>query len=368
MSGKKSREMLQPFTRAAQENRSNYPFDHWWVAALASEVEPGKLLARQILGKSIVFYRTGDGRVAALENRCPHRAAPLSLGDVIGDNISCRYHGFQFAPDGKCVHIPTQNLIPPAAAVRSYPVREIGALIWVWTGEISAARDVEPSAFDWLVDAEWLHVSGYMPLAANYMSLKENVLDLTHFGFVHASTFKIKGWIKPPSVTVANGIVRYETRFAEVPLPHMDARMAGTGNRPCDVVSWGSSISPAMHEAGMDARLLRPERGERTNFTWRILHITTPQSPRHTHYWWVLGADYGQSLPGVRAWLTDSVTQAFVEDKLVLEAIQAAIDDDSDYASGTEISVEADKSGLQARRVLYDALQADAVKHAKAVE
>ncbi len=117
----------------------------------------------------------------------------------------------------------------------------------------------------------------------------------------------------------------------------------------------------------MDARLLRPGAGERTDFTWRILHITTPQSPRYTHYWWVLGAGYGQSLPGVRAWLTDSVTQAFVEDKLVLEAIQAAIDDDPDYASGTEISVEADKSGLQARRVLYDALQADVAQHAKAV-
>lgn len=363
MMGDKKHDALRPPIATPDGGPVNYPFNHWWVAALSEEVQPGKLLGRQILGKSVVLYRKKNNEVAALENRCVHRAAPLSLGDLEGDNISCRYHGFQFASNGRCVHIPTQNVIPPNAAIRSYPVREIGPLIWIWTGDPARADENLPADIPWLLDGNWLQVSGIMPLEANYMSLKENVLDLTHFGFVHPTTFQIKGWVKPPSVSVENGVVRYETAFSNIPLAHLDAKMSGLGKRPVDVTSWGRSLSPAMHEAGMDARLCDPVPDGRTDFTWRILHITTPASPRSTHYWWVLGADYGQTLPGVREWLTESITQGFLEDKVVLEAIQAAADNDPDYTHAREISVEADKSGLQARRTLVALLEKDRADH-----
>ncbi len=330
----------------------NYPFNHWWVAAFANEIVEGQPLGRQLLGKSVLLYRKADGAVVAMENRCPHRAAPLSLGEVDGDNISCRYHGLQFDPQGRCVHVPTQARIPPSSTIRTYPIIESGPLVWIWTGDPARAGEGKPVERTWMFDPSWLHVQGTIPLAANYMSLKENVLDLSHFGFVHPKTFRIKGWLVPPKVTTTDGIVRYENRFDHVPLPHMDAKMAGLGERPVNLVSWGESLSPALHEAGMDAVLVDPAPGERMKFTWRILHITTPASPRSAHYWWLLGADYGQDMPEVTEWLYKSVTEAFLEDKLVLEAIQAAADADPEYSKGGEISVKADQSGLQARRLL----------------
>jgi vanillate O-demethylase monooxygenase subunit len=338
--------------KAAAFGESNYPRNMWWVAALSSEVTEGALVSRQVVGRSVVLRRTSTGEVAALEDRCPHRGAPLSLGDVIDDNISCRYHGLQFAPDGRCVHVPTQDHVPARSEVRAYPVREIGPLVWIWTGDPDRADEHAPPEFDWAGNADWLHVSGAMPLQANYMSLKENVLDLTHFGFVHANTFRIRGWVKPPDVSVIDDVVRFEVTYDNVPLPHIDATMSGLGRRRVSSTTWGRSLSPAIHEAGMDARLVEPAPDERTDYHFRILHITTPASPRMTNYWWFVGTDYGHDIDGVHDWLRASITDGFIEDKVVLEAIQAAADADPEYARGPEVSVTADRAGLHARRQL----------------
>jgi vanillate O-demethylase monooxygenase subunit len=51
----------------------------WYVAATAAEVQD-KPLGRTICGEPMVFYRNEANKVAALEDFCPHRGAPLSLG------------------------------------------------------------------------------------------------------------------------------------------------------------------------------------------------------------------------------------------------------------------------------------------------
>jgi hypothetical protein len=66
-----------------------------------------------------------------LDDRCPHRWAPLSLGRVIDDNIQCPYHGITFAPNGECVKIPSQKTNVSGCAVHAYPVREEGPFVWV---------------------------------------------------------------------------------------------------------------------------------------------------------------------------------------------------------------------------------------------
>src|ERR1700733_10105608 len=89
----------------------NYPLNQWWVAATSDEV--GRtLLPRWLLDKPILLYRTESGSAVALDDRCPHRWAPLSSGYLAGDNVVCGYHGFEFGPTGQCVKIPTPASIP----------------------------------------------------------------------------------------------------------------------------------------------------------------------------------------------------------------------------------------------------------------
>src|SRR5437868_4279226 len=98
-----------------------FPMNQWYVAAFAWELSD-KPLARTLLNQPVVLFRTAAGEVAALEDRCCHRALPLSCGTLDKEGIRCGYHGLLYAPSGKCIEIPGQERIPTKACVKSYTV------------------------------------------------------------------------------------------------------------------------------------------------------------------------------------------------------------------------------------------------------
>ncbi|MBT5896430.1 MAG: Rieske 2Fe-2S domain-containing protein, partial [Rhodospirillaceae bacterium] len=112
----------------------------WYVAALSGELT-GKPLARTICGVPMVLYRGENGNLVALEDRCPHRQAPLSMGNIIGDQIQCDYHGFMFDGAGACTHIPRQDKIPARMGVRAFAVVERWGFVWLWWGDREKADD-----------------------------------------------------------------------------------------------------------------------------------------------------------------------------------------------------------------------------------
>ena len=118
--------------------------DSWYVAAWDHEIGADALFARQLLGKPLVFFRTAAGAVVALDDRCCHRAAPLSIGRKEGDCVRCQYHGLKFDASGTCVDMPGQDRIPLQARVRSYPVVERNRFVWVWMGDPALADPALP--------------------------------------------------------------------------------------------------------------------------------------------------------------------------------------------------------------------------------
>jgi len=113
-----------------------------WYAASWSSSLGAEPMERTITSEFVVLYRRADGTPVALEDRCCHRALPLSLGRIEGDDIRCGYHGLRFAPTGVCVEVPGQSTIPPGAEVRSYPVVERWNTVWIWMGEAAAASGI----------------------------------------------------------------------------------------------------------------------------------------------------------------------------------------------------------------------------------
>ena len=89
----------------------------WYVAGLSEDFGP-QLTPLTILGQQLVFFRRSDGTVAALEDACPHRKLPLSMGRLEGDRVVCGYHGLTFDGTGTCVAAPTQ---PAAIGSRAKP-------------------------------------------------------------------------------------------------------------------------------------------------------------------------------------------------------------------------------------------------------
>ena len=160
----------------------------WYVAAWNHELIDGRKLARTILERPVVIYRGASGKVVALDDRCCHRAAPLSMGRIEGDDIRCMYHGMKFEPGGKCIQIPGQDMIPPKLGVRSYPVVERYNLIWIWMGDIEKADPNLIVDYPPLADPKWRGLPGYMHYKANWLLIVDNLSDFAHLAFVHTHT------------------------------------------------------------------------------------------------------------------------------------------------------------------------------------
>ncbi|MCB9592560.1 MAG: aromatic ring-hydroxylating dioxygenase subunit alpha [Sandaracinaceae bacterium] len=179
-----------------------FVIDNAWYAVLdARELRERPVAARRF-GLELVFWRTGGG-VAAAVDECPHRRAKLSPGRVRDGCIECPFHGFRFDGAGACTAIPAHpdRPIPKAMALRSIEAREAHGLIWVWTGR-GEAGDAPIPFFDfdgW----SWAGSQLAVPVNAHYTRTIENQLDFTHLPFVHRTTI---GRSLPPVMDVVTEV------------------------------------------------------------------------------------------------------------------------------------------------------------------
>jgi phenylpropionate dioxygenase-like ring-hydroxylating dioxygenase large terminal subunit len=327
----------------------NYPYNCWWVAAFSDEITRD-LLGRWLLDTPVLLYRREDGTPVALENRCPHRGAPLSLGCLKGDEVQCGYHGFRFAADGTCVDIPTMKVAPSSANVRTFPLVEQAPYVWIYLGDPAAMDDVPPPpVLEWTTDSAISILHGRIDIAANYLLLKENVLDLTHFGYVHAKTFGITDWVDLPNFTTEGDTTGFSQKFIGSPLPPLFALPMGLPvGTPFDRDNSGAFVSPALQRGDVDFR--DPATGEVTA-RLRIAHATTPISPTEMHYFWLVARDYGTA-PEMMEELRQLTLVGFDEDKVIIEAIQQTASRDPRGTGAPEFSVKMDTAGIQARRIV----------------
>ncbi len=305
--------------------------DAWYVAAWSHEVTDSPL-ARRLLGEDVVLFRDASGRAAVLEDRCCHRAAPLSLGSVVAGGIRCGYHGMVFGRDGGCTGNPGEEEDRALYGVRSFPVVERQNFVWVWMGEPGLA---DPSA---IVDypfheagGEWPFQFGRYRYAANFMLVIDNLMDLTHLGYVHGST--IGGFpqshvaAEMETVATETGVRYLRWMMASPPPPSFVAAAGFEGPvdrwsefeyaAPASVLQWGGAL-----EVGRGARRDRRQEG---GVSLRLFHHATPESETSCHYFWSV-ANRGcpaETPAGER--LYKDIADAFLEDKTMIEAQQAAI-------------------------------------------
>jgi phenylpropionate dioxygenase-like ring-hydroxylating dioxygenase large terminal subunit len=157
----------------------------WHPVAAARELDDGKPVAAQLLGRSLVLWRDAGGDTHAWEDRCPHRGTRLSIGRIEGAVLACAYHGWRFGGDGRCVLVPSQpgQKAPESASAKTFRVELRYGLAWVCLGE--PARGVLP--FGEYGDPKLRKVlCGPYDVASSGPRIVENFLDMAHFAFVHA--------------------------------------------------------------------------------------------------------------------------------------------------------------------------------------
>ncbi len=298
----------------------------WYVAAWDHEIEPGRIAARTIIDQPLVLYRTRSGEVVALEDRCCHRFAPLSLGRLEGDDLRCMYHGLKFAPDGRCIEIPGQPLIPQSACVRRYPVRTIGSWVWVWMGDEALADPAKIPPSVALDDEAYRLRSGQLDYDAHYLLIDDNLLDLSHLSFAHEKTLGLNmpQWAdNRPTVTPIDRGLRMQ-RWLRNHAP--SGFMKKLGER-VDVWNSYDFVFPGVFLQRTVFFPLGTKEPTGTPLFYRLdEQAVTPMTKRTSRYFYAAGAR-AEDLNDDRVdRLFDVTTTAFHEDKTIIEAQQKMID------------------------------------------
>jgi phenylpropionate dioxygenase-like ring-hydroxylating dioxygenase large terminal subunit len=335
----------------------------WYVAAWAHEVEPGKVLARRILGEALVFWRSAQGQPVASADRCPHRLAPLSAGRVEDGRLRCMYHGLLFDGGGRCVDVPGQAQISPNLKLKTYPLVERDKLLWIWMGdEALADAELIPDAH-WLDDPDWRALPGYLHYdKADYLLIIDNLLDFSHLGFVHENTLgggRVSAEVKPQIERFDWGL-RISRLYSNTPLaPYLRglAQFDGPVDRwqIYDFRLAGNLLSMDFGSGPAGMGCLDGERPPEA-LVFHTVQALTPETETSTHYFWAAANGFALDNPFVTSEIHRQTQIAFAEDHHIIQAQAAVI---AEHPNQRMIAIAADAAVNQGRAMLARMIQAE---------
>jgi len=341
-------------------------WDAWYVAGWIDTFEPGTIHARKILDKPLAMFRTTTGSLVALDDRCSHRGAPLSMGQCEGDHIRCMYHGLRFDPLGVCTEIPGQDMIPSRAKVRTYPVIERHGWAWVWMGDATRADDTLIPPAIGIDDPEWRMGRSEVNFDAAADLLVDNLLDFSHLSYVHRNSFKADPqWaFKRPTVTLLDRGVRVQRWLPAAPA------LASARDLGGQIVDTWSSYE--LHAPGiliMRTTFCKPGTADlsdggapvegilRENQTSQAI---TPVSDSQTEYYFCFGSRAHDATAEDADRMVAIAKSAFEEDRLMIESQQRILGLAEDFQV---MPTTADKA-----IVLYDRIRKRLAKGTEADE
>jgi vanillate O-demethylase monooxygenase subunit len=300
--------------------------EHWYAAAWSKDITD-RPVARVILNDKIVMFREPDGTIGALENRCPHRLAPLSMGECADGGLRCGYHGMVFNGKGQCISIPGQDIIPPTARTRAYAAVEKYGLIWIWTGNGEADHAKFPEVMGYGEEGWAMLDGGYQHHAGNYRIEIENLMDPAHTTFLHKETIGNKAAKDVPVQVASNEGGLSAFRWIEnVPPTPLDQKSHDFGDGRVDrrisfnfALPATSFVDIAVIPAGMERSEENLMSGGIRTFSYKFL---TPETNGSTHFFWLHLRNFGLGNVMLETVLRTNLEKTFTEDNEMVAAIQ----------------------------------------------
>ncbi len=332
-----------------------FPLNTWYVACSADELGD-KPLGRMICNQAIVFYRAGDQQVAALEDFCPHRGAPLSLGRVCDGKLVCGYHGLEMGCDGKTIAMPGQR-VRGFPAIRSYPVEERYGFVWIWPGDPQQADTASIPTLEWHDNPEWAYGGGLYHVKADYRLMVDNLMDLTHETYVHASSIGQPEIDETPCKTTVDGDTVRTSRFMENITAPPFWKAALRGNHLADDVPvdrWQiCRFTPPSHimievgvahagHGGYDAP------AEHKVYSV-VVDFITPETDTSMWYFWGMARKFKPDDTELTQQIREGQGKIFSEDLQMLERQQRNI---LAHPDRRLLSLNIDAGGVQSRRII----------------
>lgn len=332
-----------------------FPKNAWYVACTPSEIDE-KPLGRTVCNEKMVFYRGDGNKVAALEDFCPHRGAPLSLGRVCEGKLVCGYHGLSMGCDGKTVSMPGQR-VGGFPAIRSFPVVERYGFVWVWPGDAALADPATIPHMEWYDNPEWAYGGGLYHIACDYRLMIDNLMDLTHETYVHSNSIGQKEIDETPCKTTGEGDLVVTSRFMEGIEPPPFWKLALRGNHLPDNVMvdrWQicrfTPPSNVMIEVGVAPVGNGGYDAPNDKKVYSVVvDFITPETETSIHYFWGMARKFNPDDKALTATIREGQGKIFSEDLEMLEMQQRNL---SANPERKLLMLNIDAGGLRSRKVI----------------
>ena len=324
----------------------------WYVAAWVDDIKQNPT-STQILGEKICIFRDSKNKFTAIEDYCPHRRLPLSMGKVRGDEIECGYHGLTFDQTGVCVAAPTHHCVPDKTTIRVYPTVERYGMLWIWMGNPEQSSVDEIIKVDHFDDSAWGYNRGKaMEVACNYQYINDNLLDPSHVAWVHASSFGESSTKDTPMEidVLDNGVAVSRWMFDREPAPFYKNIVGFDGN--CDRLQHYEVHYPSLAiiraiftPAGTGGKESKPHKD---CFIMDSYNFMTPVDEFNTKYYWFQIRNIKSDDAELSKIMSEGVKSAFEEDRIILSALQKGMNERPDG----NINLRSDAGGFKFRRRL----------------
>ncbi|ODN72396.1 aromatic ring-hydroxylating dioxygenase subunit alpha [Methylobrevis pamukkalensis] len=333
----------------------------WYVAALDRTVDRSLRQVR-MLGENVLLYRRQDGVAVALEDACPHRKLPLSMGRLLGDEVECGYHGLRFDCGGVCTRVPGAEKIPHVAQVKAYPLVERYGFLWIWMGDRALADPAKIFEVEQWGNPAWGTTLGdEMTVDCNYLYVCDNLLDPSHVAWVHQSSFGNAACEDIPVQTRSNargnGVVvsRWMMDVEVAPFYAPFVKFAGHCDRlqHYEVRYPSHAIIKALFTpagTGGDDKPLHPD-----VFLMDSYNFMTPIDEKRTRYFWFQMRNFAPGDEAVSESFSKSVRFAFEEDRVVLNAVQIGMD----TKTSPNLDLKIDAGPLRFRKHIRELVEAE---------
>jgi phenylpropionate dioxygenase-like ring-hydroxylating dioxygenase large terminal subunit len=331
--------------------------NHWYVAGWSNELS-GVPFGRTFLNEPVVLYRTDLGRAVAMEDRCCHRNLPLSMGVVQGETIVCGYHGLVYNCAGQCIHVPGQEQIPKEARVRTYPLVEHDGVLWIWMGQVDLADETRIVRYPFHSDPKWAYQATHYQINCHYELINDNLLDLSHVGYVHQKTIGgtpgAHSDARLVTERVEDSVIVRRWMQDTVPPPTYQRNLGFKGriDRWMEITFVLGLIR--IYIGANDAGVGLDEAEKMDKLGIRIFNGITPETDKTTHYFWTAAHNFNVNDPAVTAAFHGEIAATFEEDRQVVEAQQRRFDQLPDRKT---IAIRSDLGTAQARRMLHQRMQ-----------
>lgn len=335
-----------------------YVLSSWYVVATAEEVGAAPL-RRVLMDDAVVLYRSSDGHVVALRDRCVHCGAALSRGTLVEQGIACPYHGLVYDAAGACVLVPSQEHVPDGVRVRSFPTYDDGTFVWIWPGRRPGGATLStPPRLPFADDPSWARFGGSMTVDANYVLLHEHLLDITHFwiGMPAASPATLRELAPLGKVRVTETSVDYRRSHPPTALAEWESQATGMPTTAhCAHRDSATFVSPGLQLMSWDI-----DAGDGTVYEHVVVRALTPETDARTRVSWVTAFGYADRRPQAIHTLRTVVADTLQQDATMVEMVQAnlgpaGVSSTTGRAAGA-VSLLADTAALKATRIIRELL------------